>query len=100
MPFGGRFQTFSQLGLAMVDAGIESQFVLNEAAFLFAPDNADEAALVTFRVVVGQSARSIFNIQKSYSQSGMRRSIHLAFRREFSVCPRRAGAESQQLQSL
>ena len=39
-----RFQTFSQLGLAMVDAGIESEFVLNEAAFLFAPGNADGPA--------------------------------------------------------
>ena len=40
----GRFQTFSQLGLATVEAGIESEFVLNEAAFLFAPGNADGPA--------------------------------------------------------
>ena len=32
-----RFQRFSQFGLAMVGAGIKSEFVLNEAAFLFAP---------------------------------------------------------------
>ena len=41
----GRFQTFSQLGLATVEAGIESEFVLNEAAFLFAPGNADGPAV-------------------------------------------------------
>src|SRR5580693_6298942 len=40
----GRLQMFSQLGLAMVEAGIETKYVPNKSAFLFATGNADDPA--------------------------------------------------------
>src|SRR6266478_3895565 len=40
----GRFQIFAQLGLAMIEARVESELVLNEAALLFASGNADNPA--------------------------------------------------------
>jgi hypothetical protein len=40
----GRFQIFAQLGLAMIQAPVESELVPNEAALLFASGNADDPA--------------------------------------------------------
>src|SRR6202023_3648413 len=40
----GGFQIFAQLGLAMIEARVESELVLNEAALLFASGNADNPA--------------------------------------------------------
>src|SRR5580700_10114554 len=40
----GRLQTFSQIGLAMVEAGVKTKFIPNKPAFLFATGNADDPA--------------------------------------------------------
>src|SRR5690242_17437258 len=45
----GGFQILAQLGLAMIEAGVESELVLNEAALLFASSNADDPAALDLR---------------------------------------------------
>src|SRR5271166_6737331 len=67
-----RFQTFSQLGLAMVDAGIESEFVLNEAAFLFAPGNADGPAAFDLGDLADQRTEGARSRSDDDALSGLR----------------------------
>ena len=39
----GGFQALGQVGLAVVEAGVEAEFLLDEAALLLAPGDADDA---------------------------------------------------------